>query len=123
MSKPGTRSLLRTVTFGWGVPSLGDLAKVFFQVGDDVLEAGDLGGMLRGAGLDSECEAVDELAELRGGYVRVRVDGQRVRNGGTTEWRRRWRAPAGEDGSEAEGGEAGDSVDRLMERADMAAWI
>ena len=32
-------------------------------------------------------------------------------------------APAGEDGSEAEGGEAGDSVDRLIERADMAAWI
>jgi len=32
-------------------------------------------------------------------------------------------APAGEDGSEADGGEAGDSVDRLMERADMAAWI
>src|SRR5712672_3014119 len=32
-------------------------------------------------------------------------------------------APAGEGGSEAEGGEAGDSVDRLMERADMAAWI
>ena len=32
-------------------------------------------------------------------------------------------APAGEDGSKAEGGEVGDSVDRLMERADIAAWI
>src|SRR5712672_1844164 len=32
-------------------------------------------------------------------------------------------APAGEGGSEAEGTEAGDSVERLMERADMAAWI
>ena len=32
-------------------------------------------------------------------------------------------APAGEGGSEAEGTEAGDSVERLMDRADMAAWI
>src|SRR5712675_323248 len=32
-------------------------------------------------------------------------------------------APAGEEGSEADGGEAGDSVDRLMEQADIAAWI
>ena len=30
-------------------------------------------------------------------------------------------APAGEEGSEAEGTEIGDSVERLMERADMAA--
>ena len=32
-------------------------------------------------------------------------------------------ALAGEGGSEADGTEAGDSVERLMERADMAAWI
>jgi len=32
-------------------------------------------------------------------------------------------APAGEEGSEAEGTEMGDSVERLMERADMAAWM
>jgi len=32
-------------------------------------------------------------------------------------------APAGEEGSELEGGEAGDSVERLVERADMAAWM
>jgi len=32
-------------------------------------------------------------------------------------------APAGEGGSEADGTEAGDSVERLMEQADMAAWI
>jgi len=32
-------------------------------------------------------------------------------------------APVGEEGSEAEGMEAGDSVERLMEWADMAAWM
>ena len=32
-------------------------------------------------------------------------------------------APAGEGGSELEGGEAGDSVDRLMDRVDIAAWV
>ena len=58
-----------------GVPSFGDLPEVFFQVGDDIFEAGNLGGVLRGAGLDSEGEAVDELAELYGGDVGVRVEG------------------------------------------------
>src|SRR5712671_1630797 len=70
------------VAFGRGVPSFGDLAEVFFQVGDDVLEAGDLRGMLRGAGLDSECKAVDKLTELWGGYVRVRVEGSEHGTGG-----------------------------------------
>ena len=32
-------------------------------------------------------------------------------------------APAGEEGSEAEGTEAGDLVERLMDLADMAAWM
>ena len=32
-------------------------------------------------------------------------------------------ALAGEEGSEMDGAEAGDSVERLMERADMAAWM
>ena len=32
-------------------------------------------------------------------------------------------ALVGKGGSKAEGTEAGDSVERLMERADMAAWI
>ena len=32
-------------------------------------------------------------------------------------------APAGEEGSEMEGAEAGDSVERLMDRLDMAAWM
>ena len=32
-------------------------------------------------------------------------------------------APAGEGGSETEGTEAGDSVERLMDRGDMAAWM
>jgi len=63
------------VTFGRGVPSFGDLTKVFFQVGDDVLEAGNLGGMLRGAGLDCESETVDELVELLCGNVGVSVKG------------------------------------------------
>jgi len=58
-----------------GVPSFGDLPEVFFQVGDDILEAGNLGGVLRGAGLDSEGEAVDELTELLGRNVGVRVEG------------------------------------------------
>jgi len=58
-----------------GVPSFGDLSEVFFQVGDDIFEAGNLGGVLRGAGLDSEGEAVDELTELLGRNVGVRVEG------------------------------------------------
>ena len=32
-------------------------------------------------------------------------------------------APAGEEGSELEGGEADESVERSMGRADIAAWI
>src|SRR5712671_4374431 len=52
-----------------GVPSLGDLPEVFFEVGDDVLEPGDLGSMLGGAGLNGEGETVDELAQLLGGNV------------------------------------------------------
>ena len=63
------------VALGWGVPAFGNLAEVFFQVGDDVLEAGDLGGVLRGAGLDGKREAVDELAKLWGGYIGVCVEG------------------------------------------------
>ena len=58
-----------------GVPSFGDLSEVFFQVGDDIFEAGNLGGVLGGAGLDGERETVDELAKLWGGYVRVCVEG------------------------------------------------
>jgi len=63
------------VTLRGGVPSFGDLPEVFFQVGDDILEAGNLGGVLRGAGLDGEGKAVDELTELRGRDVGVRVEG------------------------------------------------
>jgi len=63
------------VTLGRGVPSLGDLTKVFFQVGDDVLEAGDLGGVLRGAGLDRESKTVNKLAELLGRDIGVSVEG------------------------------------------------
>src|SRR5712671_6495004 len=67
-----------------GVPSFGDLPEVFFQVGDDIFEAGNLGGVLRGAGLDSEGEAVNELTELLG-----RDGGGRV-EGGEDRARRQW---------------------------------
>jgi len=63
------------VSLGRRVPSLSDLTEVFLKVGDDVLEAGDLGGVLRGAGLDREGETVNELSELWGGDVRVSVEG------------------------------------------------
>jgi len=58
-----------------GVPSLGDLPEVFFEVGDDVLETGDLGSMLGGTGLNGEGETVDELAQLLGGDVWMSVEG------------------------------------------------
>jgi len=70
------------VAFGRRVPSFGNLAEVFFQVGNDVLEAGNLGGMLRGPGLDGECEAVDELAKLWGGYIGMCVEGSKYGTGG-----------------------------------------
>jgi len=34
--------VVANVAFGWCVPSFGNLTEVFFQVGDDILEAGDL---------------------------------------------------------------------------------
>jgi len=71
----GDEVIVVNVTLGWGVPSFGDLAEVFFEVGDDVLKAGDLGGVLRGAGLDRESEAMNELLELLGGNVGVSVEG------------------------------------------------
>jgi len=63
------------VSLRWRVPSFGDLTKVFFEVGDDVLEASNLGGMLRGTGLDREREAVNKLSELLSGNVRMSVEG------------------------------------------------
>ena len=67
--------VVANVAFGWRVPSFGDLTKVFFKVGDDVLETGNLGGMLRGVGLDRESKAMNELPELLGGDVGVSVEG------------------------------------------------
>src|SRR5712671_914883 len=58
-----------------GVPSLGDLPEVFFEIGDDVFETGDLGCMLGGAGLNGEGETVDELTQLLGGDVGVSIEG------------------------------------------------
>ena len=60
-----------------GVPTFSDLSQIFFEVGDDVFESGDLRGMLRGAGLDREGKAVNELSELLGGDVGVSVEGSK----------------------------------------------
>jgi len=73
--KVGDEVVVTDVTFGRRVPSFGDLTQVLFQVGDDVLETSDLGGVLRGAGLDGESETVNELTELWCGNVGVRVEG------------------------------------------------
>ena len=73
--EPWDEVVVTDVTLRWRVPSFGDLTEVFFEVGDDVLEPGDLGGMLRGSGLDRESEAMDELSELLRGNVGVRVKG------------------------------------------------
>ena len=77
----GDEVVVVDVAFRRGVPSLGDLAEVFFQVGDDVLEAGDLGSVLGSAGLDGKGEAVDDLTELLGGNVGVRVESGEDRTG------------------------------------------
>jgi len=69
-----------------GSPAFGDLAQVFFGVGDNVLEAGNLGGVLRGTGLDGECEAVDELPKLLGRDVGVSIEGAST-DRGTMAWR------------------------------------
>jgi len=88
-------AVVANITFGGVVPTLGDLTKVLFEVGDDVLEPGDLRGVLRGAGLNGEGKAVDELAELCGGDVRVRVesgeDGARGQRGGVWDGGSGWR--------------------------------
>jgi len=90
------KAVVADVTFGGGIPLLSDLAKVLFQVSDDVFEAGNLGGVLRGAGLNGEGETMDELAELLGRDVRMCVEGSEygmrgqwgnVWNGGSS-WRR-----------------------------------
>ena len=70
----GDEVVVADVSLRWRVPSFGDLTEVFFEVGDDVLETGNLGGMLRGAGLDHEHEAVNELSELLSGDVGVSVE-------------------------------------------------
>jgi len=70
----GDEVVVANVAFGWRVPSLGDLTQVLLQVGDDVFEAGDLGGMLRGAGLDREGKTVNELTELWCRHVGVCVE-------------------------------------------------
>ena len=77
--------IVANITLGRGVPALGNLAQVFFEVGNDVLESGDLGGVLRGAGLYGERKTVDELPELLGGDVGVSVKGGEHRS------RRQWR--------------------------------
>ena len=38
----GDKVVVANVSFGWQVPPLGNLTEVFFKVGDDVLETGNL---------------------------------------------------------------------------------
>jgi len=71
----GDEVVIADVALRWRVPSFGDLTKVFFEVGDDVLETSDLGGVLRGAGLDRKGEAVNELSELWSRDIGVSVEG------------------------------------------------
>jgi len=71
------------------VVALSDLAQTFFEVGNGVFEAGHLSGMLRGPGLDSECETVNKLMELRSGDVGMGVEG-------------------GQDSARGQGGDFGD---------------
>jgi len=71
----GDEVVVADVAFRQRVLAFGDLAQVFFEVGDNILETGDLGGVLRGAGLDGECEAVDELPKLLGRDIGVSVEG------------------------------------------------
>src|SRR5712671_4645980 len=99
----GDKVVVADVAFGGSVPSFGDLAEVFFQVGDDILKASDLGGVLRGTGLDGKGETVDDLAELLSGHVGVRVEGSEYGTGGQRRdvrdrgsgWRRRERDGGG----------------------------
>ena len=60
----GNEVVVADIALRRGVPAFGDLSQIFFEVGDDVFESGDLGGVLRGAGLYGESEAVDELPKL-----------------------------------------------------------
>jgi len=71
----GDEVVVTDVAFGWGVPAFGDLSQVFFEVGDDVLEPGNLGGVLGGAGLYGEGETVDELPKLLGRDIGVSIEG------------------------------------------------
>jgi len=70
------------VAFRWGVPTFGNLTQVFFEVGDNVLETSNLGGVLRGTGLDGERETVDKLPKLLGRDVGVSVEGGEHRSRG-----------------------------------------
>jgi len=73
--KAGDEIVIVDITLGWRVPSFSDLTQVLFEVGDDVLETSNLGGVLGGTGLDRKGEAMDELTELLSRDVGVRVEG------------------------------------------------
>ena len=97
--KVGDEVIVAYVAFWGSVVPFGDLSQAFFEVGDGVLEAGHLGGMLRGPGLNSECETVDELAKLCGRDIGMGVksgqDGTGGQGGGFCDggpsWRGWWR--------------------------------
>ena len=78
----GDEAVVAYIAIRGSVVAFSDLAQVFLEVSDGVLEACHLGGMLGGPGLDGEGEAVDELAELRGGDVGMSVEGSQDGTGG-----------------------------------------
>jgi len=78
----GDKAIVAHVAVGRCVIVLSDLAQVFFEVGNGVLKAGHLSGVLGGPGLDGECEAVNELTELCSGDVGMGVEGGQNGMGG-----------------------------------------
>ena len=71
----GDETVVTHVTVGGCIVALSDLAQIFFEAGNGVLEAGHLSGVLGGPGLDGERETVNELTELHGGDVGMGVEG------------------------------------------------
>jgi len=75
----GDEAVVAYIAIRGSVVAFSDLAQVFLEVSDGVLEACHLGGMLGGPGLDGEGEAVDEL---RGRDVGMSIEGSQDSTGG-----------------------------------------
>jgi len=99
----GDDAVVAYVTKGGRVIVLGDLAQAFFEVGDGILKACHLGGVLGGPGLNGEHKAVDKLTELDGRDVGVAVEGSQDGAGGQRR-RVRDRGSPGRRGERARGG-------------------